>query len=127
MGRVREFTEANYRYHSELEWYPGVVVDIQDDDFGYGPTVILVIELDDDPLDDNGNKRQLKAMASDSLTPNSKLTKWVKGILGDEAVGPGQAVDLDLLTAERIEVMFEYGQNSKKEPDEKVTQIRAEK
>lgn len=123
MSRVREFTEANYRYHNELEWYPGVIVDVQDEDFGFGPTVVFVIELDDDPTDDDGNKRQVKAMASDKLTPNAKLTRWVKGIFGEEVLEQG-VIDLDLATQERVKVMFGYGENSKGDPDEKITEIR---
>lgn len=125
MSRVREFQEADYRYHQELEWYPGIIVDVQDEDFGFGPTVVFVIELDDDPVDDDGNKRQVKAMASDKLTPNSKLTRWVKGIFGDDVLQQG-VIDLDLATDERVRVMFEYGENSKGDPDEKITTIKAE-
>lgn len=124
MGRVREFVEANYRYHNELEWYPGTIVNVTDEDFGYGPTVVFHIVLDDDELDEEGNPRIQKAMASDSLTPNSKLTRWARGIFGEDAVGPGQAVDLDLAVQERVEVMFEYGENKKGDPDEKIVQIR---
>jgi hypothetical protein len=124
MSRVREFQEANYRYHNELEWYPGTIVDVLDEDFGYGPTVVFDIQLDGDGEDDEGNPRITKAMASDKLTPNSKLTRWVRGIFGEDAVGPGQVVDLDLATAERVEVMFEYGENKSGDPDEKIVQIR---
>lgn len=124
MGRVREFTEADYRYHDELTWYPGTIVNVEDADFGFGPTVVFVIELDDDPLTDEGDKRQVKAMASDKLTPRSKLTRWVKGIFGEEVLEEG-VVDLDLATAERIQVMFEHSENSNGDPDEKITQIKA--
>lgn len=124
MSRVREFVEADYRYHDELTWYPGTIVNVEDDDFGYGPTVVFVIELDDDPLDDELNRRQIKAMASDKLTPNSKLTKWVKGIFGSEVLEQG-AIDLDLATNTRVEVMFEHGENSEGSPNEKITQIKA--
>lgn len=123
MSRMREFVEADYRYHEELRWYPGTIVDVQDDDFGYGPTVIFVIELDEDEPDDQGNPRQQKAMASDKLTPNAKLTRWVKGIFGEDIInGP---IDLDLATAMRVEVMFEYGENTNGDPSEKITQIRS--
>lgn len=124
MSRVREFVPADYRYHNELEWYPGEIVGVDDTDFGFGPTVVFDIVLDDDGEDDDGNPRIVKAMASDKLTANSKLTKWVKGIFGEEAVGPGQVVDLDLAMSERVEVMFEHGENTKGDPDEKITQIR---
>lgn len=124
MGRVREFTPANYRYHKELEWYKGTIVDVTDKDFGFGPTVVFDIQLDGDGEDDEGNPRIVKAMASDKLTANSKLTRWAKGIFGEDAVGPGKVVDLDLATQERIEVMFEYGENASGDPDEKITQIR---
>lgn len=124
MGKVREFQEANYRYHNELEWYPGIIVDVLDKDFGNGPTVVFVIELDGDGTDDEGNPRQTWAMASDTLTPKSKLTRFAKGIFGEDAVGPGQVIDLDLAVQERVEVMFEYGENSAGIPDEKITQIR---
>lgn len=124
MSRVREFTPANYRYHNELEWYRGTIVDVTDKDFGFGPTVIFDIVLDADGLDDEGNPRIVKAMASDKLTPNSKLTRWARGIFGDDAVAPGQVVDLDLAVQETIEVMFEFGENSTGDPDEKITQIR---
>lgn len=124
MSRMRTFTEADYRYHDELTWYPGTIVNVEDEDFGFGPTVVFVIELDDDPVDDEGNPRQVKAMASDKLTPNSKLTRWVKGIFGQQVVEQG-GVDLDLATGERIQVMFEYGENSNGDPSEKITQIKA--
>lgn len=123
MSRMREFVEADYRYHEELTWYPGTIVDVQDDDFGYGPTVVFVIELDGE-IDDEGNPREQKAMATDKLTPNAKLTRWVKGIFGEDVMAQG-AVDLDLATSERVEVMFEYGENSNGDPNEKITQIRA--
>lgn len=124
MSRVREFVPADYRYHNELEWYPGTIVDVTDTDFGYGPTVVFDIVLDSDGEDDDGNPRIVKAMASDKLTANSKLTRWARGIFGEDAVGPGVPVDLDLATQERVEVMFEYGENKSGDPDEKITQIR---
>lgn len=122
MSRVREFVEANYRYHQELEWYTGTIVDVEDDDFGFGPTVIFNIELDDEE-DQDGNPRITKAMASDKLTPNAKLTRWVKGIFGEDILDQG-VVDLDLAVDERVQVMFEYGENSNGDPDEKIVQIR---
>lgn len=126
MGRVRELVPADYRYHEELTWYPGKIVDVQDEDFGFGPTVVFVIELDDAPKDDDGNPRLEKAMASDKLTPKAKLTKWVKGIFGDDIFETQGFVDLDLAAGERVEVMFEHGEKDGT-PNEKITQIRAER
>ena len=126
MSRVRQLVDADYRYHEELTWYPGAIVDVEDADFGFGPTVVFVIELDDDGVDDDGNPRQVRAMASDKLTPNAKLTRWVKGIFGPEMLETG-TVDLDLAVGERVQVMFEYGENNNGDPNEKITQIKAAK
>lgn len=127
MGKVREFIPADYRYHNELEWYKGTINSVDDEEFGFGPTVVFNIVLDGDGEDDDGNPRIVKAMASDKLTANSKLTRWVKGIFGEDAVGPGMVVDLDLALDEDIEVMFEFGENKSGDPDEKITQIRRAK
>lgn len=124
MSRVREFVDADYRFHDELTWYPGAIIRVEDDDFGFGPTVVFVIELDDDTPDDEGNAREVKAMASDKLTPNAKLTRWVKGIFGPDIMDQG-VVDLDLAVGRRIQVMFEYGENKDGNPSEKITQIKA--
>lgn len=125
MSRVKEFVPADYRYHRELEWYKGTITGIEDKDFGFGDTVVFNIVLEDDGDDDDGNPRIVKAMASDKLTANSKLTRWVKGIFGEDAVGPGKVVDLDFAVNEAVEVMFEFSENKSGDPDEKITQIRA--
>lgn len=125
MGKLVTFTEADYRFHNELEWYPGECVNVSIEDYGFGDTVVFHIQLDDDGVDDEGNPRTQRAMASHSYTLRSKLTKFCKGIFGEENVGPGKSVDLDLAIGERVEVLFEYGENAQGVPNEKITQIRA--
>lgn len=127
MGRVRELKdeEVNYRFHEELSWYPGVIVDVQDRDFGYGDSVVFVIELDDAPTGDDGNPRREWAIASDNMTSQSKLTRWTKGIFGDDVFQTQGFVDLDLAVDERVEVMYEYGQKEDGTLNERIVQIRA--
>jgi len=115
MTRIRTFEPANYRQHDELTWYPGTIAAIEDEDYGHGPALRLVIELD-------GEDRDVYAIATDKLTPKSKLTRWAKGIFGENALDDD--IDIDEAIGMRIEAMFEYGENTSGEPDEKVKALR---
>lgn len=115
---MREYEPANYRFHKEHQWYSGTITAIEDDEFSHGPVVKFIIDLDDD------DDREVHAIATDRLTPKSKLTGWTKGLFGENAVGEGKQVDLDDAIDMRVEVMFTYGQNTAGEPNESVSLMR---
>jgi len=118
MTRIRKYEPANWRYHDEQTWYHGTVLDIEDDEFAHGPVVKFVIDIDDD------DDRDVHAIATDRLTPKSKLTGWAKGLFGNDAINLDATIDLDDAVGMRVEVMFAHGTNSVGEPNESVTLLR---
>ncbi len=116
MTRMRTYEPADYRQHEELVWYPGKIVAIEDEDYGHGPALRFVIQFDEED-------RDTYAIATDKLTPKSKLTRWVKGLFGENALN--EEIDIDSAIGMRVEAMFEYGENANGEPDEKVKALKA--
>lgn len=116
MTRMRTYEPADYRQHDELVWYPGQIVAIEDEDYGHGPALRFVIQFDEED-------RDTYAIATDKLTPKSKLTRWVKGLFGENALD--DEIDIDSAIGMRVEAMFEYGENANGEPDEKVKALKA--
>lgn len=110
-------TEGSFITHEPDEWYSGLILRVEEGgDYGFGDTIRFVIALDGE--DDN----ETWALASQKLSPRSKLYGWVKGI--DPALIPevGEPFKYKKLEDRRVEVMFEAG-----EERERVTKIRAEK
>ena len=89
---------------------------IEDEDYGHGPALRFVIQFDEED-------RDTYAIATDKLTPKSKLTRWVKGLFGENALD--DEIDIDSAIGMRVEAMFEYGENANGEPDEKVKALKA--
>ena len=119
MARIRTYEPADWRYHEEHTWYQGTVNSLEDDEFTHGPVVKFILDLDEDEDD-----RDVHAIATDRLTPKSKLTEWTKGLFGEDAIGEGSVIDLDNAVGMRVEVMFAHGTNSAGEPNETVTHLR---
>ena len=119
MVRIREYEPADWRFHDEHTWYQASVAGIEDDEFSHGPVVKFILNLDEDDED-----RDVHAIATDRLTPKSKLTQWTKGLFGEDAISEGKTVDLDDAAGMRVEVMFKHGTNSAGEPNETVTLLR---
>jgi len=122
-----EYTESSFELHEPDEWYPGVIASVEDgDDYGFGPTVKLILHLDGeiDPISDE--PRETWAMASLKLSPRSKLYGWVKAI--DESVIPteGGSVDLAVLEGREVDAMFEHAESENGTRD-RVVKIRARK
>lgn len=107
--------------HEADEWYSGMLTRVEEgDDYGYGPTVRLIIELDDE-------QSETWAMASQTLSPRSKLYSWVKGIDPGLLPEPGGILDLSDLEDRRVDVMFETTQKDDGTERERVVKIRASK
>ena len=119
MARIREYEPADWRFHDEHTWYSGTVTEIEDDEFSHGAVVKFILNLDEDEGD-----RDVHAIATDRMTPKSKLTGWTRGLFGEKAIGEGTPVDLDEAIGMRVEVMFSHGTNSAGEPNETVTHLR---
>lgn len=107
--------------HETDEWYSGTMTRVEEgDDYGYGPTIRLIIELDDE-------NSETWAMASQTLSPRSKLFSWVKGIDPNLLPEPGGVLDLAQLEGRRVDVMFETSQKEDGTERERVVKIRASK
>ena len=110
-------TEGSFITHEADEWYPGLLLRVEEGgDYGFGDTIRFVIALDGE------DDQETWALASQKLSPRSKLYGWVKGI--DPSLIPevGQPFKYKELEDRRVEVMFEAGDDR-----EKVVKIRAEK
>lgn len=137
-----DVTESKgFALHDADEWYPGILVDIEDEPDGpYGASVKFVIELDDDEPDKDGNPRSVWAYASQSATTKSKLYGWYVAITGKE-LEIGETLDLRRLlpkpkgTASApvpVDVMFAHYKKADPETGdpvkkEKVVKIRGRK
>lgn len=108
--------EGSWVTHESEEWYPGILTRLEEGgDFGFGETIRFVINLD-------GEDGETWALASQKMSPKSKLYGWVKAINADLIPEVGEAFKYKKLEGLRVEVMFEAGDER-----EKVTKIRAEK
>lgn len=108
--------EGSWTTHEPDEWYPGELLRLEDGgDYGYGETIRFVIQLD-------GEEGETWALASQKMTPRTKLYGWVKAIDPDLVPDVGQPFKYAKLEGRRVEVMFELGDER-----EKVVKIRAEK
>ncbi len=109
-------TEGSFVTHELDEWYPGTLTGIEPaDDYGFGPTVRFLITLD-------GEDEETWALASQKLSPKSKLYGWVAGIDPTNLPETGKKWDYKPLIGRRVEIMF-----ADNEGRERVTKIRAEK
>jgi len=109
-------SEGSFITHEADEWYPATLERLEEgEDYGFGPTIRFIIQID-------GEDGETWALASQKLSPRSKLYGWVKGI--DPALLPevGEPLRYKKLEGRRVEVMFEAGEDR-----ERVTKIRAEK
>lgn len=114
-------------FHEADEWLPATLAKVEEgDDYGYGPTIRLILHVDGDETD-GGEQRETWAMASQKLTPRSKLYGWVKGI--DPALIPetGGTINLAVLEGRRVDVMFEHGTKEDGTTRESVAKLRTSK
>lgn len=123
---------ADFQPHEAEEWLPGKIIDIEETEGGkYGPGLKLVLVLDDDEPNEDGTDREVWAYTSQTLSPKSKLGRYVEAITG-ELPAPGEVFDLDELIGKKVEVFFERYTGTNKETGEpqekeKVTKMRAAK
>lgn len=114
-------TEGSFITHEADEWFPGLLVRVEEgEDYGFGATIRFVIQIDGE--DDN----ETWALASQKLSPRSKLYGWVKGI--DPTLVPevGESLNTKKLADRRVEVMFdaESGRVSKIRAEKKTTPLQ---
>ncbi len=120
-------SESGGFFHEPDEWLPATIARVEEgDDYGYGPTIRLILHVDGDETDAE-EQRETWAMASQKLTPRSKLYGWLKGI--DPALIPehGGTVDLSVLEDRRVDVMFEHGTKDDGTTKETVVKLRSSK
>lgn len=114
-------------FHEADEWYSGTLARVEDgEDYGYGPTIKLIIHLDGD-VDDGGTQRETWAMASQKLSPRSKLYGWVNGIDPNLLPENGETLDLATLEDRRVDIMFEHGLKGDGTTKEVVSKVRTSK
>jgi hypothetical protein len=112
--------------HEPEEWLPATLTSVVDgDDYGFGPTIKLILHLDGDTGDD-GIQRETWAMASAKLSPRSKLYGWIKGIDPKLLPEVGGTIQLSQLENKRVDVMFEHHETDDG-TKERVTKIRGSK
>lgn len=108
--------EGSFVTHEVDEWFPGVLLRVEEGgDYGFGDTIRFVIQID-------GEEGETWALASQKLSPRSKLYGWVKAIDATLIPEVGEAFKYKALENRRVEVMFEQGEDR-----ERVTKIRAQK
>lgn len=108
-------------FHEADEWYSGELVRVESgDDYGYGPTVKFIIALDDE-------ESETWAMASETLSPRSKLWGWVKAIDASKLPDVNGTLNLGELCPARVDVMFEHARRDDGTERERVVKIRASK
>lgn len=108
--------EGSFITHEVDEWFPGVLIRVEEGgDYGFGDTIRFVIQID-------GEEGETWALASQKLSPRSKLYGWVKAIDASLIPEVGEPFKYKKLEDRRVEVMFEQGDDR-----ERVTKIRAEK
>ena len=89
--------EARESVGLDAGMYSGKIVDIIEETGQYGEQVKLVIELEG-VFKDNGEPQTQWAWASKTLTPKSKLWKWIKNVSGQTPqVGKSFDVEAALL------------------------------
>lgn len=114
--------------HDKEEWLSATIVSIEETDGQWGPQFEWHFEVDGDPERDDGSPRQSFAWCTLSYTPRSKLTKWVKAILGEVP----EVLNEQDLVGMKVDVFFEH--EDKIDPisgeptiREKLTRVRAAK
>jgi len=94
--------------HEPDEWLPATIDRVEEgDDYGFGPTIRLILHIDGD-ISEGGEQNETWAMASQKLSPRSKLYGWLKGINPSLLPDVGGTVQLDALNNLRVDVMFEH-------------------
>lgn len=113
-------------FHEPDDWLPATIHRVEEgDDYGYGPTIRLVLHVDGDEFD--GEQRETWAMASQKLSPRSKLYGWLKGIDPGLIPAEGGTVNLAVLEGRRVDVMFEHGTKEDGTAKETVAKLRTSK
>ncbi len=99
---------GGFGLHEEGEYYEGTLTHIEDlPDGQYGPGLKWIINIDGETAED-GSAVDTWAFSSQTLSPRSKLYKWAKGILGEQALpAAGETFDLGRLVGARVKIMFE--------------------
>jgi hypothetical protein len=124
------YSETSFELHEPDEWYPGTIAQIVDgDDYGYGPTVKFIINLDGEIDAITDEPRETWAMCSAKLSPRSKLYGWVKSIDASALPEEGGTLDLAVFEGRRVDVMFEHAEsdNGTKDRVVKIRSIKADK
>lgn len=106
--------ESSFITHEADEWWPGLLIRVEEaEDYGFGATIRFVILID-------GDESETWALASQKLSPRTKLYGWVKGI--DPTLLPevGETLNTKKLADRRVEVMWDSETS-------RVGKIRAEK
>jgi len=122
------YTESDWQLPEPDEWLPAKIDRVEEgQDYGFGPTLKIVLHLDGDIDQISGEQRETWAMCSTLLTPRSKLYGWIKSI--DPAMLPskGGSFNTDTLAGLAVDVMFEHGENSEGMPRAKVVKMRSSK
>lgn len=120
--------ESSGFFHEADEWLPATIARVEEgDDYGYGPTIRLVLHVDGDYTDGDAEQRETWAMASQKLTPRSKLYGWLKGIDTNLIPDNGGTINLAVLEGRRVDVMFEHGTKDDGTTKETVAKLRTSK
>jgi hypothetical protein len=115
-------------FHEADEWLPATLARVEEgDDYGYGPTIRFILLVDGDVNDETGEQRETWAMASQKLTPRSKLYGWIKGIDASLIPDDGGTINLADLEGRRVDVMFEHGTKDDGTAKETVAKLRPSK
>jgi hypothetical protein len=121
------YSETSFELHEADEWYPGTIASVEDgDDYGYGPTIKLILHIDGEIDAISEEPRETWAMSSAKLTPRSKLYGWVKAIDAEVIPAEGGTLDLSILEGRGVDIMFEHVESENGTRD-RVTKIRGRK
>jgi hypothetical protein len=121
------YSETSFELHEADEWYPGTIASVEDgDDYGYGPTIKLILHIDGEIDAISEEPRETWAISSAKLTPRSKLYGWVKAIDADIIPAEGGILDLSILEGRGVDIMFEHVESENGTRD-RVTKIRGRK
>ena len=109
-----EKTEASYELHRPDDWYSGVILGVEENQYGDNePSFKFLIELD-------GEDRDIWLFTSQKYF-RSKLWKLAETLVGD---APTEGIDTDVFISKRIDVMFRHEDHDGK-TREKVDRFRA--
>lgn len=91
--------------------YEGVIVEMTEETGQYGEQIKFVIELDE--LKPNGENVTQWAWASKTLSPKSKLWKWVKGVTGQTPTIGGTFDVEGAMKGQRVGFLISMNENDR--------------